>query len=116
MQRDLLESNIDADVRVYAVWFAMLAGDARDEWDQALLPDARVRHFWDEERLVGRWFARKVEGWDGIVWDAYYLYDAEARWEGTLPVAVSSGATVIDRRETLLAGVQALMALPEPAP
>jgi hypothetical protein len=116
VQRDLLDQYPEADVQVYAVWFAMRAGDARDEWDLALLPDARVRHYWDEGRLVGRWFARNVEGWDGIAWDAYYLYDHDARWEDSLPVAVSSGATVIERREALLAGLQQVTELPAPAP
>lgn len=70
MQTELLQPYPDADLRIYFVWFAMLGGDARDEWALSLLPDARVAHYWDEERLVGRWFARNVEGWDGIVWDA----------------------------------------------
>jgi hypothetical protein len=116
VQRDLLEEYPEAEVRVYAVWFEVLAGDARDQWNADLLADARVRHYWDADGWLGRWFAVEVEGFDGIVWDAYYLYAAEARWDETPPVAFSSGATVIDRREELLASVQQVAGLPEPAP
>lgn len=79
----------------------MRGGDARSTWDLGLLPDARVRHYWDDDRLVGTWFAERVEGFDGVVWDAYYLYDAEARWDKSPPLAISSGATVMAERERL---------------
>jgi hypothetical protein len=106
VQRDLLEPNPEADVRVYTVWFAMLGGDARAAWKPELLDDRRVRHYWDEDRLAGSWFARQVEGYDGIVWDAYYLYGADARWGESLPAAVSSGSTVIAERKQLEAGIK----------
>ena len=79
----------------------MRARDGRDEWRPDLLPDGRVRHYWDEGLWVGRWYATDVESFDGIVWDAYYLYDAGARWDEASPVAISSGATVIAERERL---------------
>jgi hypothetical protein len=88
----------------------MLGGDARSKWDMELLPDERVRHFGDEDRLVGSWFAEEVEGFEGVVWDAYYLYDAEARWDESPPVAISSGATGIAEREQLKTALLPLLA------
>jgi hypothetical protein len=71
----------------------MLGDDARSKWDIELLADSRVRHYWNADRLVGTWFAEEVVGFDGVVWDAYYLYDARARWnESPLP-AISTGST-----------------------
>jgi hypothetical protein len=110
VQRNVLEPNTSADVRVYAVWFAMLGGDARCEWKLSLMPDIRVRHYWDEYRLIGSWFAKEVEGFDGVVWDAYYLYDAEARWDEAPPPSISSGATVIAQREQLQTALLPLLA------
>jgi ABC-type multidrug transport system fused ATPase/permease subunit len=48
-----LSKNADPDLRVYAVWFNMLFGDSRERWDGDGVTDPRVRHFWDEQRLVG---------------------------------------------------------------
>jgi hypothetical protein len=101
VQRELLEPNTTADVRVYAVWFARLGGDARSKWDIQRLPDRRVRHYWDAARRVGSWIAEEIESFDGVVWDAYYLYDAGARWDESPPLAISIGSTIIAEREQL---------------
>ena len=42
----------DAELRVYAIWFDVLAGDDRVEVDDSLLMDARVLEFWDNDREV----------------------------------------------------------------
>ena len=79
----------------------MLGGDSRDDWDGRTLPDPRVVHFWDGEHVVGKWFAREVDGYQGIAWDVYYLYGPDATWE-TVPSALSgSGGTIYRERETL---------------
>ena len=62
-----------------------------------MITDPRVVHFWDEQRLVGRWFAQlenPVEGELGIVWDAYFLYPPEASWDAKPEPLKSSGSTV----------------------
>jgi hypothetical protein len=62
----------------------MLGGDARDEWDAAVLDDERVAHFWDEERVSGQWLADHETGdlgGGGVVWDAYFLFGPDARWD-----------------------------------
>ena len=103
MQEEILEKNRAADVKVYAVWLPMIASDARSEWKKSLIPDSRVIHLWDEQRVVGRWFAsqgRYGEGVD-VVWDIYFLFGPEAQWE-TLPEPLLSwGRTVVDAREKL---------------
>ena len=65
------------------------------------MPDVRVLHFWDGEREVGQWFAKHVDGYDGITWDTYYLYGPDAVWETTPSPLVSSGSTIYSERETL---------------
>ena len=95
MQREILEENPAAAVRVYAVWLPILPGDSPDTWDEDLMPDIRVTHYWDQGRLVGTFFAETGQPGSGVAWDIYFLYGNEAEW-GTAPgPLLSSGYTVI---------------------
>lgn len=50
------------------------------------MPDARVTHYWDGDRIVGQWFA-EYGGTDGrgqvfhSVWDRHFLYGSAAEWQ-----------------------------------
>ena len=101
MQRQLLEQLPSDQLRVYAVWFPMLVGDAREKWNGTTMPDPRVMHFWDGELHVGQWFAEHVEGYRGVSWDTYYLYSPDSRWETVPSHLVSSGGTIYAERESL---------------
>ena len=87
----------------------MLWSDAREMWNGNTMSDARVTHLWDGERLIGQWFAREVDGYEGISWDTYYLYGPEATWETVLSPSVSSGGTIYGERETLEIHVHTLL-------
>ena len=103
MQEEILDRNREANVKVYAVWLPMIAGDARSEWKQSLLRDARAVHLWDEQRVTGRWFARQA--WYDrnveVAWDIYVLFGPDARWNVSPEPLISWGETVIDARERL---------------
>lgn len=103
MQQEILEKHPQANLKVYTVWFSMLAGDSRSRWRSGAMPDPRVTHFWDEERIASQWFAEHVEGAQGLTWDIYFLYGPEATWDanGTPQPLISSGATVLGKREEL---------------
>ena len=115
MQKDLLEKRPNADLRVYAVWFSMVPGDSRSEWPPDLLTDARVEHFWDEAKVVGTWYAQRSTSmrnrltpkskWnDGeVLWDAYLLYGADARWDEAPGDLILFGRTIIAAHDSLLA-------------
>ena len=79
----------------------MLWGDAREKWNGTTMPDARVMHFWDGDRKIGQWFAREIDGYDGIAWDSYYLYGPDAIWETVPSPLVGSGSTIYSERKTL---------------
>jgi hypothetical protein len=114
VQHTLLDANASAPVRVYAIWFNMYPGDARDRWLHGLLPDSRVVHFWDETRSIGHLFYRTlpriaarraplskdIEG--NVLWDAYLLYGPAARWDADdkPPDVVSWGSTILLTQET----------------
>ena len=79
----------------------MLWSDSREMWNGTNMPDARVMHFWDGEQAVGEWFAREVDGYEGIAWDIYYLYGPDATWETVPSPLVGSGRTIYGEREKL---------------
>ena len=96
MQQNILAKYPQGRVRVYTVWFNMLWGDSRDGWDSTVLPDARVTHLWDGQKLVGRWFAAQDGEPHGTAWDAYWLYGPTARWDSAPGPLVGSGGPVIN--------------------
>jgi hypothetical protein len=95
VRSNILEKYPKAGVRVYAVWFNMLAGDSRSLVDRRVLNDSRVTNYYDADRVVGSWFARHVNDGGGIVWDAYFLYGPDATWTSEPGPLVSTGGTVI---------------------
>lgn len=52
-----------------------------------MLTDKRVTHYWDEQDIVGTWFAKQGENIglaarDGIfLWDAFLLFSRDSIWE-----------------------------------
>jgi len=99
---NILEKYRSSDVRVYVVWFNMLPDDSRNLVDRKVLNDHRVVNYYDPNRVAGSWFAEH-KGGSGIVWDAYFLYGADASWTDQAGPLVSSGGTVIGSSEDLTA-------------
>jgi hypothetical protein len=102
VQKEILEKHSSSQLRVYVIWFSMLPTDARSRWGWTggVLADARALHFWDEKKIVGRWFAQQGNPEDsdgGIVWDAYYLYGPNAQWDSKPEPLISTGTTVRDK-------------------
>ena len=112
MRTNILERHHGADLRVYAVWLPMLATDARSEWRRSALPDDRVRHFWDEDRVVGRWLADEDVGGlgsPGIVWDAFFVFGPDATWDDVPRPLLASGTPVIGAAPKLDAALEPLL-------
>lgn len=91
----------------------MLPTDSRTRWawTGGVLTDQRVAHFWDEQKVVGRWFAaHDPESADsGVVWDAYYLYGPDAHWANSPEPLLSTGATVRAELDELKNKLQPLL-------
>jgi len=109
VQNQLLSQYSSAGLSVYAVWLPMLWGDAREEWNGTTMPDARVVHFWDGDLQVGGWFAKQMDGYEGIAWDVYYLYGPDAIWGTTPAPLVGSGGTIYAERRALEMQVSTLL-------
>lgn len=105
MQKNILEENPSADLRVYVVWMPILRNDSEMQAYQSrlLLSDDRVTHFWNGDRFIGMWFKQNVATsyYGSVLWDAYLLYDEAAQWE-TIPLPlIGWGQTVIGSSEKL---------------
>jgi hypothetical protein len=90
----------------------MLVTDARSEIDTGLLDDPRVRQFWDEERVVGRWLADMgLGGSPGeVVWDAYLVFGPDAAWNDEPAPLRGTGAPVISAAGSLERELRPLVA------
>jgi hypothetical protein len=103
VQKNILASDPNADLRVYSVWFDMYPGDARWRWDGGGLTDPRVTHYWDEQKSVGSWFSTNLTYEKAPTWDFYALYDGEAK---DLNKPMSMGGSIIGERSELASAVQ----------
>ena len=107
-----MEKHPAANLKVYTIWFSTLAGDSRSAWKSGAMPDPRVTNLWDEQRIVSQWFSKYVDGDEGYLWDAYYLYGSDARWENTdtkSSALISSGGTILGKRDQLEASILPLL-------
>lgn len=112
MQSNILDAKPDADIRVYAIFFEIVAGDDGAKYEvepSDLLDDPRVSVYWDDRRVTGRWFEDNVTrvgaraGEEGrIEWDAFILYDDRVEWADEPPRIVSWGRPVIQEKNRLL--------------
>jgi hypothetical protein len=114
----LADPQLDPQLRVYAIWFNMYPGDSRQRWPNALLTDARVRHYWDSERTIGQLYLQLLPAmWPkrspdvtvpeaDALWDAYMLYRPEAEWAGQHPDVVAWGYPILRTSETLVQELQ----------
>lgn len=118
--QEYLDDHPEAELHVYTVWLPALSGDARDRWNPLALDDPRVRHYWDQGQLLGRWY-KTHEDFQGtfgsFLWDAWVLYDEGATWD---PLAEEPGErlgwgwTIIQTASQLGQALDGLGALPSP--
>lgn len=107
VQKNVLEPNPEAEIRVFAIWFNMISGDKRSRWPGTILNDPRVVHFWDANRTVGRWYAQDPQVREtsltdaGVVWDTFFLYGQQAVWESTPSELIDHGSTIMASRQRL---------------
>jgi len=109
VQTQLLAQYPSAKLRVYTVWLPMLWSDAREMWNGTTMPDTRVMHYWDGEAVIGQWFAKQVDGYEGIAWDAYYLYGPDATWETVPSPLLGSGGPIYSEQAALKEQVSTLL-------
>jgi hypothetical protein len=104
----LLAKEPSAKLKVYAVWFNMMKSDQRTEWSSKLLADRRVTQFWDDNKLLGDWYAafRQFSKASGhTVWDAFFVYNADSTWTDQPSGLIGWGSTIISHKNQLAEAV-----------
>jgi hypothetical protein len=116
VQREILEAEPAAEVRVYAVWVPFLGGTSQAaDVSRRVLPDPRVTQFWDRSALTSEWFAENVDHSQAPAWDVYYLFGPDATWTDVPAPVVSSGGTIIGQSSALQDAITPLLAKRSPA-
>jgi hypothetical protein len=92
VQKTILESYPDEDLRLFIVWIRIQEIDSIEAAEKASTifgTDPRVLHFYDSGQFVGRAIAEGFGGDSGeVAWDVYIFYDGEDKWEDRLPVPI----------------------------
>lgn len=75
------------------------------------MEDKRITHYWDEKKMVGRFYADKdPETADpDVVWDAFYLYGPEAEWKTKPEPLIVTGFTIEDELDKLKSSIAPLL-------
>ena len=78
-----------------------------------MLNDPRVTEYWDDDREIGEWLPKQDEYesliFGPLAWDIFFLYGPEARWEDVPLPVISSGNTIIARRDRLAESLAPLL-------
>lgn len=86
----------------------MLLPDRLSRKGAGQLTDPRVKHYWDEEKKVGKWYAQQ-RGYENVVaWDVYFLYGKEAVWDSVPGPLLSWGYPVMESRDQLFRDISTL--------
>jgi hypothetical protein len=112
VQSEILNTNPQARLRVYAIWVNKSFGDARNRWDAAGLTDPRVVHLWDEPNVSGEWLAANVDAYQGSDWDTYLLFGPDATWASRPTPLRSSGSSVAAQIDQLSQALSPLLGAP----
>ncbi|HET7571585.1 MAG TPA: hypothetical protein VFJ77_02830 [Gaiellaceae bacterium] len=91
---------------MFAIWVNTMPGDSRSAWPKTMFRDARVSSYWDPADRVGRWFGVNGTGGIGtrtvpVVWDAYFAYGPDARWQDAPTEPVVAGSEIISHTQEL---------------
>jgi hypothetical protein len=123
----VLDEVRDADLKVLVIWEKIGFMDARgpSTWVLSRIPDARAVQYWDPERIASSELRRTLSFQAPVVgdvrlvqgdpiWDAVFVFDADAKWEQGKLVPAFAGAPPVEIREELKSALQRALAKEEP--
>jgi hypothetical protein len=100
VQSQILRQYPDADLRVFVVWLPVMPLDARFDVADVMV-DGRARHFWDNEQRVSKDIAATYGSPGQLVWDAFFVFGPDARWNEGPPRPLADGSPVVENMATL---------------
>ena len=112
VRENVLEAYADDEITVYAVWFNMILGDRKSRWNPDLIDDERVTHYWDKDRVLGKWIATNIDDCEHlgpIDWDSYYLFDEDGHWDESFEELKACGTPIFRNTENLATALEEVM-------
>ena len=85
--QEIFENNGSQLLRGAIVWTPMLPTDSLESaiQQELMFSDARVKQFWDPDRIFGSLMSQTLNLTISIAWDVYLLYLPDHPWDGELP-------------------------------
>jgi hypothetical protein len=114
--QEVLDEDRRLNVKVFSVWLPILRSDQGPPGRSALnrLPDERVSHYWDPDKLVAAQLARDARPpqptqeccvRDGTLWDIAAVYPPGAKWTDRLPTAIVFDGAVVRKKDAIRSGL-----------
>jgi hypothetical protein len=88
VEKYVLDTIKDDNLRVYAVWGPMLGGETEENAREATarMPDSRVTHFWTGGSAVAARFGKAIDLPQGLLaWDTFQLFAPGLTWGDAVP-------------------------------
>jgi hypothetical protein len=87
--QEIFEDNESELLRGAIVWTPMLPADILESAIQRelMFSDARLKQFWDSDRIFGSLMSQTLKLRISIAWDIYLLYPPDHSWDAELPPA-----------------------------
>ena len=84
VQKSVVEKIASPNLVLFVVWLPVLSSDnfSSAEESRALLPDSRVKHFWDNAKKLGEDYRQILSFGEGckLAWDVYLVYRPGVKW------------------------------------
>ncbi len=72
-----------AELFIYVIWQPVFPSDHSQKSKVLNTSKQNLIEFWDEQKIIGQWFAQQVVGFTGLIWDMFFLYEPTAHWSET---------------------------------
>jgi len=101
--QEIFEENKSKMLLGAILWTPMLVADSllAAKQQENNLPDPRVIHCWDPDRILGRYLSQTLNLKASIAWDVYLVYQPDHRWISELPPAPGFWMHQLDEEPTL---------------
>lgn len=87
--QEIFEENASDSFKGAIIWTPMLEPDVLHAAveREAGFSDTRLAHFWDPDRILGRFLSRTLGLKTAIAWDVYLVYPPSHPWHTAIPPA-----------------------------
>ena len=102
--QEIFEENRSNVLQGAIIWTPMVATDnlTAARIRETKLTDARVRHYWDPDRILGQLVSRTLNLNASTAWDVYLVYLPNHPWNKELPPVPRFWMHQLDEEPTLL--------------